>query len=707
MAAKKPSIDQLIANYNKPAVTIPQQYQQGGSAVDMGDISNIGSGLSELASSLARGLADPALQLAQGTQNLVSRGLSGLTGIPAQKFGLYNDSLLDGAASPELAELASIPGSLALPGGAILKGAKGLNALAKGAGLGGAYGAAMGASRNPNSNVEFDALLGAALPAGIMGVTKGIEAIPSGINSLKRKTASGLINKLEADSANPYSQVLSPELAAKKLEMLGDVPVDLGTLVNDPGLADKYRKSANTFGSKTFDRAREAVGKTQMVADKMAEHLWQGHDEPSATAAIKGHLQNNFEFQKRYADKLYNQLDETAANRNVDTSERPNLKSVTDEFLTNYSEVQKKGGEHWLNDPTMYKLIKNINEGGTPVSFNYASGKANPLRQDYEDIKQLRSFLGSQLGELTSKPIAQRDYSTINKVSKLRQAAEDDIAHALKDEHSELYDLHKMASDHYRDNVVPYLRSPNIDQILRNPDPQNVFNRLNVASDPEEQKYLSKAIEHMDPTYQKLLLGLGLKNAVKDDVLSGEIKGNATALVKGYDKLKNSPVLKQVLDDSDHEMFKKLGVMNESVKDYRPILKNPETGAKNTPLLMKLAQIAPGVGTAAGAALSGVGAIPAVLAGTGLVAGTTAYKNAISNLLANPKVLQAYAKPSDRTALLNELSRKSPQSTVNMPKTTAQRMLEKGGKVAKTVTQKTANTLSNPMLINYLLNMRQ
>lgn len=693
-----PSVDELINSYNQEhqAVNTPQQYQQSTQQPQQPE----GNALWNHVTSIARGVAQPAVDLAEGTQNLVSRGLGALTGKSPETYGTYHDNLLAGAANPTEAMLASIPASFALPGGALLKGAKGVNALARGAGLGAAYGGVMGATKD-NSNILSDMAMGAAIPTALSGLIKGVPAgIKGAVNAGKTALAKSTLNKLEEASQRPYSSVATPQQAANKLAMTGDAPIDLGSLVNDVGLSQKYKKMSNLWGSNNPQRMEAVVGKTDQIADNLADQMWQGHDENTGTQAVLNHIKNNAELHKNVANKMYGQVESEAANRGVLTNERPNSQEIAKQLLTDHANTENLGGYSWLSNSPYKKLVENISKGVSPAKVD---SQGNPLKTDadFSDLQNLKSFVGKEIGKQQKLGADVRDNDAISNLGKLYGGLNEDMGHALEQQHPDLHGLWKDATKYYKDNVVPYNKNKVVNDLVNSDSAQNLFNALN-----KNHPQIQKVVEHMQPTYKKLLLGLGMKNAVIQDVTeNNKVSGNASKLVSAYAKLNNSPILKTALDSNDHDLFQKLTVMNEMAKPYRPLLRNPETGAKNTGLLAHGAQGLGVLGSALGAHALGIGALPAAAAG---LVGTGALikgGNALTDLMANPKILEAYSNPGQRNSLIKEAisSGKTQLGTTANTKsnTTAGGLLKALSKGASG----TASKIPDPRLINYLLNI--
>ncbi len=644
---------------------------------------SVAQGLGDFAQDIALGVADPAMQLAYGTQNLASRGLSKLTGKPAEDFGMYQGNLIDQAPNPMVAGIASVPGAFALPGGALLKGAKGINALATGAGLGAGYGAAFGASQDPNSDILTDTAIGAAIPAGIVG---GAQAVKGGVNAVKGIVAKNKLNKLEKASQKPYSDVKTPEDVAKILNTIGeDVPIDLGTITGSVREANKYKKSSNLCGSNNEERMREAVKKTDNIADRLAAEMSQGvHDEATGTDAVVKHIKENYASHLGKFKSLDEELSTLAKDRLIDTTSRPNSVQSATRILNDLADTETKGGSHFLSgDKNLKRLIENVKSGGSPLSTDVITGAPIKVRQDYNDLKNMRTYVGEQIGNLKSVPFAKRDKKAIGELGEIYYALDDDMEAALQ-AHPEMLPAWANRSKYYKENVKPYEKNNRIADIVESNDQTSLFTKLNSTD-----KDIQKVVKDMSPEAQKLLLGLGFKGAIKEDLATGQISGKTAQIAAGYERLNNSPVLKQVLDEKDHALFKKLGKLHGLTKDYRPLLKNPETGAKNTKLLQEAALAIPAaLGLGAGA-VTGTGLLPAA----GLALGTGAYvkgKNVMADIMANPGIAKAYANPSERNALIRE--------------SISQMRSPKEEKILNKIVNKASQMSTSPSVINYLLN---
>lgn len=666
---------------------------QGLKNTDLGNgISSIAGGIGDFAQDVGYGVAQPTLDLAQGTQNLISRGLSKVTGLPVDRFGTYHDDLTNQAPDPYIAKAASIPGALLAPGGALLKGATGANALLRGAGLGAGYGAAYGAAHDNNNNVLSDMTVGALAPAGLSAagkvISKGIGMpLNATTNLIKQKLAEKALNKVDQKSQIPYSQVQSPQQAAQTLNTTGnDIPLDLGTLVNDVKLSNKYKKSSNFWGSNNEDRMSEAIGKTDQIANNIAQEITQGKDEAGATEAVAQHIKDNYNAHNNEFQKLDDTLSQAAKGRHVDTDYRPNSGQAATDILNDMKDVENKGGYHFLsNNPSLEKLIENIKSGSSPVSLgSNVKNSEIPNPRNYQDLKDLRTYVGKQVGALKSAPLQNRDQTAINGLGKIYWGLDSDMGQALES-HPDLAKMWKDRSSYYKQNLKPYDQNQKVNDIVTSDEHTNLFNKLN-STDSD----VGKVIDDMDTPHKKLLLGLGMKGALKEDLASHAMEGNAARITSAYRKLNNSPIFKRALDENDHELFRKLGTLSNLTNPYRPLLKNPETGAKNTKLLEHAASVAPAALAGLAGAMGGEGLKTTALAALGTAA-TLKYKNMMSDILANPKTLEAYANPNKRKALLKE-------AINNINPNKSQGIVNKIG-------QKAYQSLSNPSVANYLLNM--
>jgi len=687
---KRPSLDELLGTPTPKEQSFKDKAWNAAEALmnnPVGDaLSTIGGGLKDFATDTAAGVADPSYQFALGLQNRLSQGLGKVSGMPAERFGQYDvDSLAAKAPDPMLAEALSLPGALLAPGGAALKGAKGINALLAGGGLGALYGVGYG-GKNPEGNVLEDAAVGAMLPAGMAGVGKLASMTGKGVADLaKSMAAKRMLNKTERESADAYSGVLTPDQAAQKLKAVGEeIPFDLGALVGDVKSAQKYKKGFNTYGSQVPARMQEAVSKTNQIANKMADELSQGYDEASGSEALLKHIKENYGMHKNEFIKLDDELANAASKKQIDTTNRAISRQAATDILDSLKETEMKGGVHFLSsNPSLKKLVENISRGGSPISVDIATGAPVKYRTNYDDLKNLRSYVGEQVGKLKRASIDKRDPEAIGELGKIYYALDDDMAASLKD-HPDLLPLWKRRSEYYKNEVKPYEANKRVSDIVNSDEQANLFRKLN-STDPE----ILKAVDHMNPGMKKLLLGLGFKNAIKSDFGTGEMIGKPDMISKAYERLNNAPLLKHTLDESDHATFKKLSILNDLTKEYRPLLKNPETGAKNTKYLQEIAMSIPtALGLGAGV-IAGHSFAPAAA----MAAGTGAYikgRNALNELRSNPKILEAYTNPKERNSLIKQAISQANET-------------KKSG-VGTKITTKALKSLSNPSLINYLLN---
>lgn len=652
----KKSIDDLVNAYQQEtqAVQTPAQYQND--AMQDNSDPNMVRGM---AKDLAYGVAQPFIDVGLGAANLATRGINAITG---KNYPTHQYDLASQAPDPVVSKAISLPASFLLPGGALLKGAKGIEGLAKAGALGGGYGALFGASQNPNSDVIGDAAIGTALPLGVKGAIAGVKG-------LAKKGLSSVLENYEKASQNPNTNVATPQQVQTKLANYEGAPVDIGAALNVPPLKEGYKLMSSVPFSKAPQNMQSVINQTDAVAQKIIDHLYQTHDYGSASDAVLQHIKNNREYQQNIAKGMYDNLAEKAKNRSIDTTNRPNSQAAAKQMLDEYNDIKQKGGYSWLDNGSHLKIVQNIANGASPLGINAATGEPIKAQANFQDLKDLRTFIGKQIGALRNAPADKRDMSAVHSYGKIYDALNNDMGAILKEQHQDLHEQWQAANKHYKDNVVPYTKNRAIDNLLEQTSEPNLFTKLNKP-DSDYQTI----INHMDPTYQRMLMGLGMGNAVDTNPVTGQLETNAAKLIGGYNKIKDTPIAKQLLDDKDHTRFKQLQILNDAASGYRPSINKPATGYANQPLLVKAAVAIP----AALAAIKGAGIIPSIATAISTVGGT----NKIANLLANPDLIRAYANPTERNALIGNV-------------------LKPKGKIGKTVSA-ISNAIQNPAGLNYM-----
>lgn len=595
----------------------------------------------EVAQNVGAGAAQPSINLASGIQTGIGQGLQAINPSYQPMAPIKQDpnlQLIANAPNPSIAEAISLPASFAAPGGALMKGTKGIEALIKGSGLGALYGGAFGTAQDPNSNFAMNALKGAAIPAALHTALSGIGRIVPSI--VKNR-----LDKIEQQSQNPNADIRTPQEAHKILDAqktlgTGELPLSVGSLTNQPNYNSYYETGSKFPFAGQKGKMEESVGATNQATNRVYSDLF-GNETPSIEG-IKSDFKQFHKDVTRESDDYYKDLFDTAKQSGLNNIDLSNTFNKAKNILNNSNMVKQTGGSTVLDKYPEVKTL--VDKFSKPVGTVDPATGIRSNRLDLEELQKRRSEIREAYDDLSfdaPKSVKKMLFNKGNGDPGLYQLMDKDIEQNIKNTgNTELQDKWNKASDFYKNNVVP-LRNEKLEKVHDNKDTsEGIVNSLLGNKE---------TLNLLPPGLKKQILGrklIGSVEGVDRETGKTSMEVNASKLIKGYNNLdiKDKHLLDILLSPEEQNKLESLKVLHEATSRYRPQIKPPETGAKLAGLLSKGAVAA----TALGASMH---------PGTaGIAAGGLGLNRIILDLMSHPDVLKAYANPQLRNNVLKSNS---------------------------------------------------
>lgn len=581
----------------------------------------------QLGESAARGAAQPFVDVATG----VNKGLeaAGLE-YPGGVQGL---DLIKNAPDKGTAEAAGLASSFALP---MLKPLQLAGKAGKAAKLGdlaftgAAYGGADALAKDQNAGPG--ALLGAALPIGLHGVTAGAMQIP---NAIGKGLSNTILKGVEKASKREGSGTLSPEEIAKRLPAYEGVPIPLHEATN----AGVLRTVANEMGEAPFsgiqNPAQTAVKKTDELAQGLYNSIGGHVSYPEATPMIRQALQKSYQDVKTKSSENYNKLIDSAKDAGV-TGNINNLQKFSKEIYDDYASQAEKNVPHWLDSyPMTRELVKNFSKGFIPSMENEFVVKEGKSVNDLRDLLSAQQAVGRKMANA-------KEGENKGLLKQLYNLSQKDLEDAITaTERPDLIKNLAEAKSFHKENVIPY-REGKLANIVSGKEADRVATML------AKNKY-SKVIDHLPPEVRGLILSQALNKAAKANPTSeDQLITNSTNLLREYGKFKKDypQIFDKLLTPEIQQTFEKLQNLHEATKGLRHIATPAPTGKQVKKLLI------------AGTALSAGALSP--LTTVGALLGNRKFQT----LLRNPKMIEAYAAGStpERKNILSKIFNESKTS---------------------------------------------
>lgn len=495
----------------------------------------------------------------------------------------------------------------------------------------------------------------AALPAARLGsLSKGLESIPKvggllsrGASQVPFQAAYGATqnqNPLQgaeegaiAGSLSPVLESalrslrpsvflrgkLSPSELLKNLESTHGTETQLGRVIESPSLNRLYENiMPHVLGSNTENvmqrNAQEIIGR----GNKLMESL-RGEGKPIENYGIE--LQNALKKAaieaRKEKNSMYGQLNEAADKAGLKIGRENFRKSARDLIadIDQSAELKAEMGSDLINDLKRYASGK---EGNNLKLTNIFRGKLGDKANDfYRNGKMHEYHIINELKDSLSKDI---DQAFENSTSK------------------ELKNLYSKSQKNYAENFAPFEDKDIVKFIRQGGDPDLILNHFVRGGQSDRANLVTKLQSQLEKKSSHLLPSAYFSKALNEEGQVNPLKFRALYQKLGKNQRKaliTNPETRKSLENYSNLVGKNAEGFN--------LMFNPKTGARNTELLAKMAQLM-GAGLTSGAS----GVIP----GLGTLAGLASGSRVATKLLTSPKVRERLVNkmlkgnhPSERT----------------------------------------------------------
>jgi hypothetical protein len=462
-----------------------------------------------------------------------------------------------------------VVGGLAIPGGAVTRGAKALNIFQKGAGKVaktalkagdiGAEGAAAGAlygSQEADSDIGSDAVTGAAINYPVAGMFK----LPSyALTKYLRGAA--------AKAARGESEALTRKQVEQIDQDVGDLPVDAGTMMGNKTITNIYRDIvANLPFSNAKKDSSKVVGKVQREAENLKQRYGGNIDETKIPEEIVSHMSKK---QKAYEKRVGRRFE--AAGKIAEES-KVNMTEI-DDLVEEASKLHGALKSRKAIPGAQKKFIKEIAD----LKQMTKADNMNTSYYPFTPGKKILSFgrldsIRKDLGTYAREAELDKDKTLHSSLSRLEKLTHDAIENSLeKNGAKEAVTLWKEGRELHRKNVIPY-RKPEIQRIIQGKKSNEKIHDILLKGDPENKKVFSDLSDDLvDKVVRSRLFG----GAIEE--VGGKQRINTAKLVKEYTKL-NEHQKRRVFDKSQRENLDKFVQLHKMAGTARLLLEPPKTG---------------------------------------------------------------------------------------------------------------------------------
>lgn len=571
--------------YSKIGFTVPQKE---------GILSKIGKGIVRTAEDIDIGASKMGRNIFRSLHlpggDVTDEQLNQIWGQGNQKPNLM-DQIIQGAS-----EFA--PG-LVLPGVSIGRAGKALESIPKAGGF-------------------LSEALSQAIPQGAFGALqnenhlKGLGEGAGGavLGTAAAKTLSRLLPK------NMFRGVLSPEELKRNLEITKGTQTGLGQVVESPFL---NRVQENilpyTIGSGAEKTMQHNAKNIQETGTNLVNRLRGDIAPEDFSEKIHEALKNAAQEVEKTKSHKFKLANEHAEKLGITTS-RANLRDTAKTILNQVESDPDLAKFMSKKDLDLLNSLSNRNQSQiSPVTGQKIEDK---IGHSLKNTDILRGKIGEHAFEAAVK--GEKPKAAI--YSQLKKSLEKDVQEAInKSESNELKDLHQEAMDYYRKEYAPFQDKDILKFTRQGGDPDLILNHFLKGGRNDRStllQKLSKAVSQKDN--QKNILASSYLSRAMDE--SGQI--NPVKLRTLYNKL----------GTNQRKVLFGTGDLHKEIKDYVDLVGknneafnlmfNPKTGARNTELLAKIAQL----GAAGHSGL--VSAIPVALGAVG--------SRALNKALTSPKL---------------------------------------------------------------------
>jgi hypothetical protein len=446
---------------------------------------------------------------------------------------------------------------------------------------GGAASAAYAANRE-GSNLDEAGLRGMLIGAALRG---GFEA-PGAIADITK-------------SLIPIKASASPERIAEVQRAAGGLPVDIGTAAEIPWLRSLYKTMLPNvpFSGAAQNMQKVSDGLEGRTLDFL-KGLRNGRSPKDLPQFLAEEIGKNYKAKTESVGSKFRAVRDQA--KDVDATILPRTQDIAREALASHAEQINAGQRGFLpqDDVELFKNI--INPGNRRVSFSIR----DQLRKDFSEYARQRAKDSNQ------------------RVAKLFERLDDNIQADLEDAltsagREDLVKAWQQGRQEHAVDVVPYRELDALTKAKKEPTKIHAL----LTTDKARKLY-----EHLSPE---------ARNAVQYRFLTqGKAKDSrAQKITSRFANIEEGEQARLFGDNANK--INDLNVLNDIVKEYRPVLNNPSTGVQASNFQKLMAFMT--AGAAGGAAL------PFVPASVGALFGVTAIPYAANRAvkaLSNPKAFE-------------------------------------------------------------------
>jgi hypothetical protein len=507
--------------------------------------------------------------------------------------------------------LAPLPGVSALSKAAKLgnagKGIGRLAAVGDSALTGAGYGAGYAANRE-GSDLGSGALKGALLGAALRGAA---EAPGTAVDITK-----ALI---------PIKASASPERIAEVQRAAGGLPVDIGTAAEIPWLRSLYKTMLPNI---PFSGAAQNM---QKVSDglenrtlEFLKDLRGGRSVKDLPEFLADQVARNYKAKTGSVGARFEKVRKEAAD--IDATVLPRTQEIAKKAIAGNQELIDAGQHGFLPKDDLEQLQNIVNASITPTvtkeTFFNPATMLNETKTTTKEAERVPFAIRDELRKSFSELGRKHGNDSNKRLQKLYERLEDNIQADLEDTltsagRRDLVEEWQLGRQEHAVDVIPYRELDALDKAKKEP---TKLHQL-LVTDKARKLY-----EHLSPD---------AKNAVQYRFLTqGKTKDSrAQKVTERFTNVEEGEQARLFGDNANK--INDLNVLNDIVKEYRPVLNNPSTGVQASNFQKLMAFLT--AGAAGGAAL------PVVPAWLGAALGVTAIPyagNKAVKALSNPKAFE-------------------------------------------------------------------
>lgn len=554
--------------------------------------------------------------------NLLARGINKLAGkniAPIADFNLSEEQVGGPATSKPFQIAGEIGSTFMAPIPAV-------NVLSKAAKLGNA-----GKAMQRVARIGDSALTGGAASAGYAANREGSNLDDAGLNGMLWGAL--LRGGFEAPGAIadvtkaliPLKASASPARIAEVQKAAQGLPVDIGTAAEIPFLRSMYKTMLPNvpFSGAAQNMQKVSDGLENRTLDFLKD-LRGGKSAKDLPQFLADEVAANYKAMRKSVSSKFKAVRKEA--KNIDATILPKTQQIAKEALNENQKLIAAGQDGFLPKDEISRLEKIVNASIEPevtktASFNPVTAKMEVQTVTKEPTKA--SFaIRDQLRKDFSRDARRHARDDNQRVADLYGRLEDSLQADLEDVltnagRPDLVGTWQSGRQEHAVNVVPYRELRALAKAKK--EPTKIHELL--TTDKARKLY-----EHLSPE---------AKNAVQYRFLTqGKTKDSrAQKVTSRFANVEEGEQARLFGDNAGK--INDLNVLNDIVKEYRPVLNNPSTGVQASNFQKMLAFL--GAGYAGGAAL------PLVPASVGALFGVTAVPYAANKAvkaLSNPKAFE-------------------------------------------------------------------